>query len=290
MKVLFLSAGPYDWGSSRMRCYWPAQYMPADVVQIQQDMHITDEYGAYIFQKQGLPEVQKYLMEHGKQVWLDQCDPMWWFSDQDLMRSVFKHSNGAVFSSEALMEDFNRWYGHPDYKTAFIPDRVELSHFKERREHQKTSPVRLIWYGVSVNRMTLMGACANLSRLVTNGHRISLTIFDDRPQERFTLCNDFPIYNTRWRVDSENEVLSSHDIALLPPYPGPWGEVKSDNKKVTAYANGLPVTTGFQYEALEKLVTNPGYRAEMAKAGYQDIPSKMTPDISAKEWMELLDV
>ena len=49
------------------------------------------------------------------------------------------------------------------------------------------------------------------------------------------------IKHVPWLLDKEVEVIASHDLAFLPSYPGMWGRLKSDNKKVHAGLCGLHV-------------------------------------------------
>ena len=137
--------------------------------------------------------------------------------------------------------------------------------------------------------MAIFGALANLERLAANGHSIALTIYDDQPQNRWTFTDSFPVYYTQWRLDQENEVIASHDIALLPPYPGPWGKVKSNNKELTAWACGLPATDGQDYVEMCDLVALSSKRQIEADRGYEEVKAAYTVDKSADEWKELLN-
>ena len=70
----FIAAGDYSWGSSRMRCYWPAKYMDnAVVVQAGQPIPQAD---AYIWQK----VIDHNFVKANPQAkhWFDACDPSWW--------------------------------------------------------------------------------------------------------------------------------------------------------------------------------------------------------------------
>ena len=289
MKTLFIAAGPITWGSSRFRCYWPAEHMDADVQNFQEGIRIEDidEYDAYIFQKYADVEAMKTLLDAGKQVWLDHCDPMWWFSPNEI-KAMKEHSTGAVFSNEALRQDFNKWCGNKTkYPTFTIPDRMKPEHYPKKRKHKKTDPVKFIWFGASMNRMALFGAWTNLSRLVSNGYNITLTVMDDRPDAQLAFGNELPVYHAGFSLEQENNILSSHDIALLPPYPGPWGKVKSDNKFVTALFNGLPVVDGFDYESLVSFTKDYGFRA-IFRGTELPIESFYVKQ-SAEDWQEILN-
>lgn len=272
-----------------MRCYWPAQYMDADVIELNHldgvQFDALTKYDAVVFQKHGVPELQKWLLEQGKQVWMDQCDPMWWFSPEETGR-IMEYKTGVVVSSQNLGDDFNKTYGERAY---LIHDRMELSHYNRTRQHDDVDPVRFIWFGASMNRLTIYGAWANLSRLAANGYNIELSMMDDRGgSTQFRLGTELPTYQVQWSLEREVDVLTAHDIALLPPYPGPWGEVKSANKKRTAGACGLPVTSGFDYDEMVQLVEDAELRKELGARGRKDVEDLWQVEQSAAQWERLL--
>ena len=286
MKTLFIAAGPIEWGSSRMRCYWPAKYMNADVTTVQ-ELKKTKQiplYDIYIFQKQGDPALMAELRGKGKQVWYDICDPVHWFSP-DQVTEIIKNIDGVVASSAELADDFAEW-GANGKPVKVILDRLEMSHFKEQRKHRKVDPVRLVWFGLAVNRIALAGAWAVLERLTANGYNIELTVMDDQPGTLLSWGDGFPVYYNRWELQNEVNVIAAHDIAILPPYPGPWGEVKSNNKRVTAAACGLPVASGHDYDELRVLVDDHNHRIE--KAFSQIDLTLYDVRQSAVEWEQLL--
>lgn len=286
MNICFITAGPIEWASSRMRAYWVAEALRErghEVEVIQYPNNLTNpDNDIYIWQKVANVEAIKVLKPTGTRHYWDVCDPSWWWQP-DECREIAKYMTAVVASSQALADDFNEWYGGK--LAVCIPDRLKLSHFHTQRQHRDVSPVCFIWFGIAANRVALWGARANLERLVANGHKIELTIFDDRPDVRFHFSDAFPIYHVQWSLEKEVEVLAAHDVALLPPYPGPWGEVKSNNKAMTALACGLPVMAGLSYENAVSLVTDKRSRQESG-----DIWIKSTADViqSAIEWEALL--
>jgi hypothetical protein len=279
MKVCFIAAGPIEWGSSRMRAYWVAEHMQdATVIQVGEALPDAD---VYIWQKTVNTE-QIASMPNARHYW-DVCDPSWWWQPEEC-REIADLMDGIVASSQALADDFNEWY---EEETAVcIPDRLNPDHFPKKRQHQNTDPVRFIWFGVAVNRIALFGAMANMERLVANGHNIELTIMDDRPDIPAQFTNKFPVYHVRWELDKENEILASHDIALLPPYPGAWGKVKSNNKTITAGLCELPVTKGVDYKVMQAYMVTE-HRKEAAHE-YHNLVNGLTVDRSAREWEALL--
>jgi len=93
---------------------------------------------------------------------------------------------------------------------------------------------------------------------------------------------------TVWKLDEEVEVLASHDIALLPPYPGPWGSVKSNNKTLTAWACALPVIDGGDYGIMSHLCQNPTARGQAGTYGLNQVRDKWAIEKSIEEWRNLL--
>lgn len=288
MKTLFISAGDESWGSSRLRAYWPAKYMEdAAVVTIQSVEASLPLAEAYIWQKS---INVNYLIESRQKGILnfwDVCDPLWWWTPNEV-KAIAPQVDGMVFSSTPLMDDFKAWALENDVQTPVycIPDRMDLAHYPIQRQHANVQPVRLIWFGLSINRMGLFGAFGDLERLVCNGHQIELTIFDDRPGDPMEVQASFPIYYSRWSLGHENAIIASHDIAILPPYPGSWGKVKSNNRQLTAWACGLPVNAG-DYNSLRDLIEQPDLRQQIAESRTQERPSYNIKQ-SAREWENLL--
>jgi len=288
MKVQFISAGPIEWGSSRMRCYWPSRYMEdASVITIQdfikrsRETETAPRADVYIWQKHAFPEWMEQLP--GRH-WYDTCDPMHWFSP-DAARKIDRSVEGVVASNPKLAEDYTAWAGRQCH---VISDRLELEHFNLQREHVDTQRVRIIWYGVAVNRISLAAAWANLSRLRANGYNITLTILDNYPQAPLNFGNEIPLEYARWSLEDEVPTIAAHDIALLPPYPGPWGLLKSNNKELAAKACGLPVTDGQDYFELVALIEDHQLRQRLGDQGRKDVETFWTVDRSAKQWERLL--
>ena len=287
--ALFVTPGDIKTASARFRAIWPAEHMrDVDIVtieEIQRTRAISPSYKNYIWIKVFDLEAVEHLAEHKKNVWWDLCDPVHWFEPMKA-RHMADLSTGIVFSNQALCDDFVKWYGPTD-KAHVIVDRLKLEHYKRVKQHTETIKPRFIWFGAGQNRLSLYATLATFARLEANGVALSVTIFDDKASEPWRISNTIPTYHATWALETENEVLADHDIAVLPPYPGPWGNVKSNNKTLTAWACGLPVTDGINYTHTYRLATELAYRTCAA-----DIGSKAVLDYdvrkSAQEWIELL--
>lgn len=282
-KTLFIAAGPLSWGSSRMRAYWPAKHMDADAMTLPEalEKNSFDAYNTIVWQKVFNLELAEQLK--GKRQLYDACDPVWWFAPEEA-ESVFKVVDGVVCSNDGLSDDLDEWLINRDLSlpVTTIPDSIDLSHFPIARIHTNVTPVRLIWFGVAVNRIGLTGAITGLERAASNGHKIELTIFDEAAGNDWSgMVERFPVYHVKWSLDRENEVIANHDIAILPPYPGMWGKVKSNNKNMTALACGVPTSDGCDYAQLSRLISDPEYR----KASIMDVDFLQYESMSvAKLW------
>lgn len=195
--------------------------------------------------------------------------------------------DGLICSCQPLADDLAEWSGRP---VTCIPDRIELSCYPLEADQENNVPMRFIWYGAAQNRIALFAALSTLDRLAANGVNISLTIFDDQPAQQWNLRPDYPIYYSEWREETENEVLASHNIALLPPYPGPWGKVKSNNKSLTAWANGLVVCDAQDYEIAYKMATDTRFRECQAAENSASLAAEYYAQKSGHQWREVLDV
>jgi hypothetical protein len=289
MKICFITPGPIEWASSRYRAHWVAQHIEgAHVCEINALTEgFTDFFDVVIFVKKVNGELIQVLKEQGKKVYWDICDPVWWFKP-DEARKVADLVDAVVPSNTGLADDFMDFYKKPKH-VKVIPDRMELAHYPEQRIHSNVNPIRFIWYGAAQNRTAIYGGFTNLDRLNANGHKVELTVYDDHPEILSQHVPDTPMYHTKWRLAMENRVISSHDIALLPPYPGPWGKVKSNNKKLTAWACGLPVSDGQDYYDMLKLVTDTEERKRRAEVGYKLLIKDYQVEQSAREWKELIN-
>ena len=289
-RIVFIAGGSLQNAGSRLRCYWPAAYMPNAQVLTwvdARDGNLPDDCDALIFQKLVDVDAMRRARNRGAAVFWDVCDPSWWWNAADA-REVLDTVTAVVTSNVGLAADIKAW-ADDDTPVHVIPDRVELSHYNRQRRHADVTPVRLIWFGASQNRAALYAAHANISRLRANGYAVALTICDNAPNAPMRdLEGEYPLYYTRWELDTEVDTLSSHDIAILPPYPGPWGRVKSNNKALSAGACGLPVATGEDYRTLRELVADSSWRQGAGAIARREVEARWQSEQSADEWQALI--
>lgn len=284
--VCFIAGGNMTNAGARLRAYWPARFIPGAAVCTWAES--PPPARAYVFQKLVDLPLLRRLSAGGAACFWDVCDPAWWFNPKDV-DEIVPHLTAAVASNEGLAEDLYNWAGGR-LPVRIIPDRLLLEHYNRQAEHGDRRPVRLIWFGSAQNRMALYAAHANLQRLTAEGYDIALTICDNAPNAPFAdIEGVYPVYYTRWQLETEAATLAAHDVALLPPYPGPWGRVKSNNKTLSAWACGLPVVTGEDYKALRAVVTDDALRREMGRDARRHVVMGWPVEQSAADWSDLLE-
>lgn len=263
IKTLFITGGDYNWGSSRIRAFWPCPYMDnAKVLPIQDILNNGSKFPRaenYIWQKTADTVTMRMVKDMGLKNYVDFCDPAWW-NDPNYIKEVCDIANGLIFGTDALYDDFVDEYGD-GYRHVIAPDGYEPKYYPVQREHIDTVPIRLVWFGLALNRFAILSAVPFIERLVANNYRISLTIYDNEPSKLF-MDMPCPVYQTKFDPIKDNEIIASHDIAVLPPYPGKWGSLKSINRIITASVSGLPIVYGDDYRELERLVKSAEYRRE----------------------------
>lgn len=287
-RVLFLTIGDRTWASSRYRSYWPADiWSDADAMQWRPGQAIPDSYDVYVWMKTGDPATMAKLASKGRTNIVEVCDPNWWF-EPAAARAVFDQAQALVAATEPAGVDALAWYGS-NLPLYVVPDRLTLAHYPLQRQHQKTPVIRFVWFGVSANRSALFAAVAYLDRLAAAGYQFTLTICDNSPEQRWQLSDRWPIANIPWSLEHENAILASHDVALLPPYPGPWGKLKTNNKWLTAWASGLPVADCQDWAYLELLTGNAQARQDAAAAGYDELTKRYQTRHTVEQWRTIID-
>ena len=120
--------------------------------------------------------------------------------------------------------------------------------------------------------------------------RDTLTTLDDVGDRMIMFNPPFEIKRLRFNLETEADVLKEHDLAILPPYPGPWGNCKSNNKKLTAGACGLASTNGMSYLELLNMVENADARDRSARSWREVVEERYTSEHGAENLREYLEV
>jgi len=285
MKTLFLTYSDRNWPSSRIRAWNITDYWDgADCCQWQEGENLINSYDSIILQKVIHPNVFKRIIDlKGKRVFLDLCDPEWWLKDtKELLLKYLPYFEKIIVSSEKLSIDFFQTFG---VQPVWIDDRFPF--IFGVREHQKVAVVKLVWFGSTGNRAPCLNQIGEtFHRLIAEGIKFELLIIDGEPKTPY-LPNPW-IQHIQWSRDSLHQILTSCDIALLPPYPGPWGTMKSNNKIATAYWAGLPTHRGIDYFSLKALIEDWKLRQKVGKANRKIAENNFEIHKSISQWQELV--
>jgi hypothetical protein len=261
--------------------YWPEatildtldHLITADVVVFQKGFRVH------------IAEQAQYLKIQGRKVIWDLCDPDWWFFPKE-HAVVAQHVDAVVCSNRALANDFTVEF--PYLSPWVIADRQDPEFHPTIKKHATSESPVLLWFGRAENRVALRGTFAILEKLWAHGRRFTLNILDEKPENKMDWFS-FPVLHRRWTLDRFHRDLLSADIALLPPYPGPIGLLKSDNKRATAMWAGLPVTDGFDYLRLRDLVDSAAERRQVGLEGRRIAETQYDVRQSVKEWRQVIE-
>ncbi len=290
MKALFLAQGTMAWASSRYRAWWVAEAAAwADGMLLRDALEdgVPAGYDAVIFPKTSSPPARALMRacrERGQLVFWDVCDPVWWLRPADA-RAVLPLVDWVVVSSSGLAEDLRAELGQP---STVIADRMAPGFHPTVKAHQHRARPVLLWYGQGWNRLaSLSGALLTLHRLAAEGVQFRLRVLDDGAPDELHIDGVDVEYH-RWRLESFHDELLAADVALTPPYPGPWGRMKSLNRRVTAWWAGLPTAEGAHPAHLKALLTDARFRAEVGAHNRSLAETRYDVAQSAEEWEQLI--
>lgn len=297
-RALMIAMLAPQWGSSRLRAWWPAKYadwldvIPATEVLQTQALNAAP-YAAVVFQKWGdrtAQQLARALQAEGRRVWWDITDPLWLFAPETA--GMFDVADGVVASNAGLADLAAHTFGR---EVAVIVDRMDPAFHPTVRRHRESAAPVLLWFGNKGNRApSLAGRMLPLLELKRRGRAYRLRVCDDGPPgawvEGVGLAPDQVEWHP-WRLDTFHEELTSADVALLPPHPGWWGTLKSDNKRATAWWAGLPVVTledAADIDHAEALLADAARRAAEGAANRRRAEAQYDVRQSVAEWARLL--
>lgn len=317
-KTLFIAQGDLDWGSSRFRAWWVAAHADwAECVTIDNLLHppglvpferykddpplawaragVTELEWQHEFDTVVLPKwtgaaaqaFAQAIRERDKRIIWDLCDPLWWLEPRGFA-AMLPLVDYLVFSNARLEAAFCGEYD--DRRTAVIPDRMEPAFHPTVKEHAPTPAPVLLWWGYGWNRAALLSAGLGLQRLVGEGARFRLRVLDDGAPGGVSVPGVDVEYH-RWRRDTFHDELLAADVALLPPYPGVWGALKSDNKAVSAWWAGLPVVdlqSADDVDRAQALIADADLRAREGWANRKRASEQYDVRQSVRDWENVL--
>lgn len=286
MRVGFVPSSTLESSSSRMRCFWVVKYWPDAMILDMSSPSTPTE--TVVFQKgfsaRVFEQIQTLKSQSRKIVW-DLCDPDWWLYPREHERMA-QHVDAVVCSTRALADDFATEF--PYHSPWVIIDRQDPEFHSTVKQHAPTASPTLVWFGWAQNRSALHGTFGVLEKAWAHGRRFTLVILDEKPDNRMDFFS-FPVQHRKWTLERFHEDLLSADIALLPPYPGPVGRLKSDNKKATAGWAGLPVVDGFDYLKLCELIDSADERRRAGLEARRMAETQHDVRQSVEEWKRLIE-
>lgn len=289
-RVLFVAQGPIEWASSRYRAWWIAEAAEwADCVQLSR-LTIDATHDVVVWPKPcGVKEreVVMQLQDAGKRIIWDICDPMHWLAPDDA-REMLKLVDGVVTSSPGLAFALQH---ELQVQATVIADRMKPAFHPTAREHRESAAPVLLWFGQAWNRAQTLGSAAlGLQRLMAQGLRFRLRILDDGAGGGVNI-DGIDVEYHRWRLDTFHEELTNADIALIPPYAGPWGVMKSDNKNASAMWAGLPsvdLQSWYDVDHCVQLIEDARIRAEVGAKNRAIAKRDYDIAQSVQEWEDYL--
>jgi hypothetical protein len=284
------------WASSRLRGFWLQDTAPGLFKVVPPGAEFPENGGglnghqALIFQKRH-SQTDRLLAEMAKMkgltVIFDLTDPLHWFEPQGV--KAMADLADAVVCSSAGLADLVRADLNPK-RVEVIVDRMKPSYHPTPAQHAERDRPAIVWFGLSLNRASLVGAVPILNYCGALGLPFTLRVIDDLPGQPLEIGGEppFAVDHVAWALETFHAHLAACDIALLPPYPGPWGAVKSSNKQVTAWWAGLPTVTGFDPIELGRLIQDAELRAEIGARNRATAERDYDIGQSVDEWRDLL--
>jgi hypothetical protein len=284
------------WASSRLRGFWLQDSAPETFKVVPPGAEFPENGGglnghqALIFQKRHA-QTDRLLAEMAKMkglaVIFDLTDPLHWFAPESV--KAMADLADVVVCSSAGLADLVRADLAPK-RVEVIVDRMKPSYHPTPAEHGERDRVVCAWFGLSANRASLVGAVPILNYCGALGLTFTLRVIDDQPGLPLEIGGEppFEVDQVAWTLETFHAHLTACDIALLPPYPGPWGAVKSNNKQATAWWAGLPTVTGFDPIELGRLIQDAKLRAEVGARKRAVAERDYDIAQSVDEWRSLL--
>lgn len=215
---------PNSVGSSRIRARWMYKYWPEA-----EEYHIGRPYDALVFQKvyyQQYPELFPGIKI------FDICDPDW--LEPRPVVEMASSCDAVVCSTEAIGNYLVKLIKH--IPVVVIPDRVDLAEHTMWKQSHKGKAQTAVWFGYHQNQEYLMQALEFLMEL-----GLRLKVISDQPFSAPHGYEKLQIDNVMYRYETVHEEITKGDIVVLPKPNNLKGRYKSNNKKLTAWALGMPV-------------------------------------------------
>lgn len=291
MKVLFLAFMGRKLASARIRAWNMADAW--DEAECSNLVHRDlAYYDFFVFQKTSIShdtiELAKAIKLAGKHIIWDICDPIWWWYPASDFLALAKYCSAFVVISKGLQEDLKRDMG---IDSVVIPDRLP---FRDGwKVHKPVEEPVMGWCGHSSNRIPVMyGMGIVWNRLAIDEVKCKVRLIDENPhagQIKATPNYEHMMEYEEFNWETEHEQMMRCDVALVPPYPLPWGRMKGEIKSTVASWAGLPVTDGNNYPALKKLLKDWTVRQYFGQANRAEAEDLYEIHKSVDQYKELLE-
>lgn len=210
---------------------------------------------------------------------LDLCDPDWLTGELELI-DISKKIDAITCSSEGIYNFVKKIVDIPVF---YIPDRIDLSYFKEKKQHEGKAK-KVAWFGYSHNAKEVLPLIMpSLQRL-----GLDLVIISDSDFHS-SLYSNVHIDNKKFSWDTLKWDLLSADIVLNPQpiEKNKRFEFKSQNKTYIAWALGLPVANSC--DDMEKFL-DPEERKKESDARLNELQEKWTIQRSVEEFKNVIEI
>lgn len=289
MKVHFLTTARPHVASARFRAYWPCEAWSSPDVTVGGPDHPAIAQADVLIVSALINEATVIRSSPAPITVWDLTDPLWCYLGDRAFREMAAQMTHLTVSSEGLRAALATEFGTD---ATLIPDRLPFQ--TTQRQHQAVDVPTLIWFGYAFNRYpALSGVAPVLKRLLANGVKFKLQIVDDQPNLPLYEADRYGLAavteHVRWESHEQlHALLCAADVALLPPFPGWIGTMKSTNRFFTAAWAALPVVDGTDYRRLESLLRDADRRgsAGWAARAYAECYGNLTHSI--EDWQQLL--
>jgi len=255
-------------GSSRIRARWVWKYWDeAD------EWMIGEKTDVIIFQK---VYTKTLIYQFDCIKIFDICDPDW-LEPRPVFETI-RQCDAVSCATQPLVDYIKKFV--KDKPVVLIPDRVDLEEHKPVKKKHEGRAKSVIWFGYSHNFPYLPKTFDYLLE-----HGLHLTIVADKnlmfPKQYESLRHSF----RKYEYPEIHQEIIKNDIVLLPAGTDIRAQYKSNNKKLTSWALGMPVAT--TPEELERFL-DPDERNKEAKMRMKYVKKHYDVRKSVGEYKQLV--
>lgn len=196
---------------------------------------------------------------------LDICDDVWrlYYNFKELIATV----DAITVPTEGLKEALSKVVTDKDIYV--IPDGHNFKHYETRKENKHTEKAKSVaWFGYAKNFHPVVPLLDEIKK-----QGLKLKVVSQLPVG----VGEY----VKWDVNTYIREISECDFAILPKN----GNLKSDNKTITALLSGIPVAK--DAEDIKRLI-NPDERRRDLKEAKKFLPS-YSSELRTKQYLNLIE-